>query len=126
MKDKVKDYQLRELADQNETSARTERAIQQGNNQSAITEGTSSSSSDGGGGGGPSMARQVVGGVITAAPYVASGAGHVASGVGSILRGAVSAASYAGSLLPTGHDEAVESDQNDRLSEHAEREANRK
>ena len=120
MKDKVKDSQLRELADQNETSARTERAIQQGDNQSAITEGTNSSSGDGG------VVRNVVGGVITAAPYVASGAGHVASGVGSILRGAVNVASYAGSLLPTGHDEAVESDQNDRLSEHAEREANRR
>ena len=72
------------------------------------------------------MVRKVVGGVITAAPYVASGAGHVVSGVGSILRGAVNVASYAGSLLPTGHDDAVESDQNDRLSEHAEREANRR
>jgi len=37
-KDQVKYYQLRELADQNETSARTERAIQQGDNKSAITE----------------------------------------------------------------------------------------
>ena len=126
MKDKVKDYQLREIADQNETSARTERAIQQGGSQSAITEGTSGSSNDGGGGGGPGVVRNVVGGVITAAPYVASGAGHVASGVGSILRGAVNVASYAGSLLPTGHDDAVESDENDRLSEHAGREANRR
>ena len=38
MKDKINYYQLRELADQNETSARTERAIQQGDNKSAITE----------------------------------------------------------------------------------------
>ena len=80
----------------------------------------------GGGGGGSGMVRNVVGGVITAAPYVAGGVGNVVSGVGSILRGAASAASYAGSLLPTGHDDAVESDQNDRLSEHAEREANRR
>ena len=29
-------------------------------------------------------------------------------------------------FLPIGHDEAVESDENDRLSEHAEREANRR
>lgn len=124
MKDKLKDYQLREIADQNETSARTERAIQQGGSQSVITEGTSGSSNDGGGGTG--VVRNVVGGVITAAPYVAGGVGNVVSGVGNIIRGAVSAASYAGSLLPTGHDEAVESDQNDRLNEHAEREANRR
>ena len=114
MAERVKDYQLKEIADQNETSARTERAVQQGGSQSAITEGTSGSSNDGGGGGGPGVVRDVVGCVITAAPYVASGAGHVASGVGSILRGAVNVASYAGSLLPTGHDDAVESDQNDR------------
>ena len=126
MKNKVKDYQLREIADQNETSARKERAIQQGGSQSAITEGTSGSSNDGRGGGEPSMARQVAGGVITAAPYVAGGVGNMVSGVGSILRGAVNVASFAGSLLPTGHDEAVESDENDRLSEHAERETNRR
>ena len=35
------------------------------------------------------------------------------------IAGAVSAASYAGSLLPTGHDEEVDSYVNDTLSEHA-------
>ena len=65
------------------------------------------------------MVRKVVGGVITAVPYVASGAGHVVSGVGSIIRGAVNVASYAGSLLPTGHDEEVDSYVRYTLSKHA-------
>ena len=38
MAERVKDYQLKELADQNETSVRTERAIQQGNSQPSITD----------------------------------------------------------------------------------------
>ena len=46
MAERVKDYQLKELADQNETSVRTERAIQQGNSQPSITE---ESSDDSGG-----------------------------------------------------------------------------
>ena len=70
------------------------------------------------------MVRKAVGGVITAAPYIASGAGHAASGVGSVIRGAVNAASYAGSLLPTNLDEAAESNENDRITDHAEQQAN--
>ena len=120
MAERVKDYQLKELADQNETSKRIEDA--KSKSTQTITEQPASSSSGGGGssgGGVRSLGAKVVGGVITAVPYVASGAGQVVSGVGSVLRGAVNVASYAGSLLPTGHDEEVDSYVNDTLSEHA-------
>ena len=72
------------------------------------------------------MVRNVVGGVITAAPYVASGVGHVVSGVGSMIRGAVSAASYAGSLLPTSLDEDAEQHENEEVSNRIEQEATRR
>ena len=95
MAERVKDYQLKELADQNETSKRIEDA--KSKSTQTITEQPASS----GGGGG--VLRKVVGGVITAVPYVASGAGQVVSGVGSIARlvgqGAVNVASYARSFL---------------------------
>ena len=123
MAERVKDYQLNELADQNETSKRIEDA--KSKSTQTITEQPASSSSGGGGssgGGVRSLGAKVVGGVITAVPYVASGAGQVVSGVGSVARlvgvGAVNVASYAGSLLPTGHDEEVDSYVNDTLSEH--------
>ena len=120
MAERVKDYQLNELADQNETSKRIEDA--KSKSTQTITEQPASSSSGGGGGGddgGGGVLRKVVGGVITAVPYVASGAGHVVSGVGSVLRGAVNVASYAGSLLPTGHGEEDDNYVNYVLSEHS-------
>ena len=81
-----------------------------------ITEQPASSS---GGGGGPGIVGSVVGGVITAAPYVASG-------VGSVLRGAVNAASFAGSMLPTSLDEDAEQHENDTINDHAEQQSRRK
>ena len=111
MAERVKDYQLKELADQNETSKRIEDA--KSKSTQTITDQPASS----GGGGG--VLRKVVGGVITAVPYVASGAGQVVSGVGSVLRGAVNVASYAGSLLPTGHGEEDDNYVNYVLSEHS-------
>ena len=41
MKERVKDYQLHQLAIQNDTDVRTERVIQQGNEQPEITRGAS-------------------------------------------------------------------------------------
>ena len=89
MAERVKDYKLKELADQNETSKKIEDA--KNTSPPAIEGGPASSS---GGGGGPGIVGSVVCGVITAAPYVASG-------VGSVLRGAVNASSFAGSILST-------------------------
>ena len=42
IKEKIKDYQIQQLAIQNDTDARTERAIQQGNEQPQIQQGASS------------------------------------------------------------------------------------
>jgi len=126
MAERVKDYQLKELADQNETSKRIEDA--KSKSTQTITEQPASSGGGGGGssgGGVRSLGAKVVGGVITAVPYVASGAGQVVSGVGSVARlafglgqGVVNVASYAGSLLPTGHGEEDDNYVNDTLSEH--------
>lgn len=69
MKERVKDYQLHQLAIQNDTDARTERAIQQGNEQPQIQQGGSSSSG---------LVRNVVGGVV-------GGVGTVARGVAGFL-----------------------------------------
>ena len=75
--------------------------------------------SSSGGGGGPGIVGSVVGGVITAAPYVASG-------VGSVLRGAVNAASFAGSMLPTSLDEDAEQHENEEISNRIEQQSRRK
>ena len=114
MAERVKYYQLKELADQNETSKKIEDA--KNTSPPAIEGGPASSS---GGGGGPGIVGSVVGGVITAAPYVASG-------VGSVLRGAVNAASFAGSMLPTSLDEDAEQHENDTINDHAEQQSRRK
>ena len=71
IKERVKVYQLHQLAIQNGTDVRTESAIQQGSEQSQITEGAS-------GNGGGSVVRNFAGGVLR-------GAGSVARGVVSFL-----------------------------------------
>ncbi len=68
IKEKIKDYQIQQLAIQNDTDARTERAIQEGNEQPQIQHG----------GGSSSAVRNVVGGVV-------GGVGSVARGVASFL-----------------------------------------
>jgi len=68
MKERVKDYQLHQLAIQNDTDARTERAIQQGSERPQIQHG----------GGSSSAVRNVVGGVV-------GGVGTVARGVAGFL-----------------------------------------
>ena len=73
MKERVKDYQLQQLAIQNDTDMRTRSAIQQGSEQPQITEGPSGS-----GGGG--VVRNVACGVLR-------GAGSVVRGVGVFFIG---------------------------------------
>ena len=109
MAERVKDYQLKELADQNETS----KIIEDAKNTSPqpITEQPASSSGS----------RS--GGVI---PGIGSVVGGVASGVGSMVRGAVNVASYAGSLLPTSLDEDAEQHENEEISNRIEQQSRRK
>ena len=109
MAERVKDYQLKELADQNETSKRIEDAKNTG--PPAIEGGPASSSGS----------RS--GGVI---PGIGSVVGGVASGVGSMVRGAVNVASYAGSLLPTSLDEDAEQHENEEISNRIEQQSRRK
>ena len=109
MAERVKYYQLKELADQNETS----KIIEDAKNTSPqpITEQPASSSGS----------RS--GGVI---PGIGSVVGGVASGVGSMVRGAVNVASYAGSLLPTSLDEDAEQHENEEISNRIEQQSRRK
>ena len=109
MAERVKDYQLKELADQNETSKRIEDA--KNTSPQPITEQPASSSGS----------RS--GGVI---PGIGSVVGGVASGVGSMVRGAVNVASYAGSLLPTSLDEDAEQHENEEISNRIEQQSRRK
>ena len=74
MKDKIKDYQLHQLAIKNDTDARTERANQQGNEQPQITEGTIQQVQEGGSSS-KGIVRNLAGGVLR-------GAGSVVRGVG--------------------------------------------
>ena len=104
MAERVKYYQLQELADQNETSKRIEDA--KNTSPPAIEGGPASSS-----------------GVITG---IGSVVGGVASGVGSMVRGAVNVASYAGSLLPTSLDEDAEQHENEEISNRIEQQSRRK
>ena len=109
MAERVKYYQLKELADQNETS----KIIEDAKNTSPqpITEQPASSSGS----------RS--GGVI---PGIGSVVGGVASGVGSMVRGAVNVASYAGSLLPTSLDEDAEQHENEEISNRIEQQSSRR
>ena len=111
MAERVKDYQLKEPADQNETSKRIEDA--KNTSPQPITQGPESASSSG--------SRS--GGVILG---IGSVVGGVASGVGSMVRGAVNAASYARSLLPTSLDEDAEQHENEEVSNRIEQEASRR
>ena len=108
MAERVKDYQLKELADQHETSKKNEDA--KNTSPPAIEDGPASSSGS----------RS--GGVI---PGIGSVVGGVASGVGSMVRGAVNVASYAGSLLPTSLDEDAEQHENEQISNRIEQQSKR-
>ena len=109
MAERVKYYQLKELADQNETSTIIEDA--KNTSPPAIEGGPASSSGS----------RS--GGVI---PGIGSVVGGVASGVGSMVRGAVNVASYAGSLLPTSLDEDAEEHENEEISNRIEQQSSRR
>ena len=82
MKERAKYYQLHQLAVQNDTDVRTERAIQQGNEQPKIQQGGRSSSSTVsnvvGGRSSSSTVRNVVGGIV-------GGVGSAARGVAGFL-----------------------------------------
>lgn len=125
MKERVKDYQLRQLAIQNDTDARTERAIQQGNEQPQIQQGGSSSSG----------VRNVVGGVV-------GGVVSVARGVENLLNpfsgdpsspddmyhtpGATTPVTQQqASPVPSGLDEAIADFESDRVNEWLEQESQR-
>ena len=139
MKERVKDYQLHQLAIQHDTDARTERAIQQGNEQPQIQQGGSSSS----------VVRNVVGVVVGGVGSVARGVAHLlnpfSGGLSSLYdddgmyhapgattpviqqHASPGATTHAiqqqASPVPIGWDEAMADFENDRLNEWYEKES---
>ena len=122
MKERLKNHQLQQLATQNNTDARVEKAIQQGGEQPKlqqphIQQSASSSGYAEGGSSSSGLVRNIVGGVIT-------GAGTVARGIGSMFGGSAIEEQYhtpsgtpPHTPLPKKHDETVIDYENDQLNE---------
>ena len=112
MAERVKDYQLKELADTNETSKRIEDA--KGKSPQPITQGPEPASSSGSrpGGGIPGLGS-VVGGV---ARGMAQGVGGVVGAMGSV----------ADLMTGTAWEEDAEQHENEQISNRIEQQSNRK
>ena len=112
MAERVKDYQLKELADQNETSKRIEDA--KGKSPQPITQGPEPASSSGSrpGGGVPGLGS-VLGGV---ARGMARGVGGVVGAMGSV----------ADFMTGTTWEEDAEQHENEQISNRIEQQSNRK
>ena len=96
IKHKIKDYELQQLADRNETDRRTEKAIQTGKDEPQIMEGGSSSSGSGGGGGG--TVKKVVGSVVSGGFGIARG---LAGGVYGVASNVVTGFTQSGDVFHT-------------------------
>ena len=80
MKERLKNHQVQQLAIQNNTDARVEKAIQQGSEQPNIQQRASSSGNVEGGSRSSGLVRNVIGDVV-------GGVGTMARGIGGLLGG---------------------------------------